>query len=217
MTAAPISRNQCQVWLRGIASGVLDLTRDNEGMAAATLALLAPAPQPGPEPAPLPDGYLSPHFSLAELTYSQTAVDNGIDNTPDDDELAELTKTADLLEEIRTLCRNAPVTVSSGFRCEEVNQLVGGATNSAHRWGGAADIEVPLIGDPLVVCFKIFPHMAELGIDQLIYESGGGAYWVHVGRPAPGSGARCQAFSIVDGQTVSYPFPDGPRGVSSSG
>jgi len=172
---------------------------------------------PEVERAPLPPGNLTPHFTLAEMTYSQTAVNNGIANTPNAAEHAELTNTAELLEKIRAICGNAPVTVSSGFRNAEVNALVGGAPNSAHRWGGAADIEIPLVGDPLVVCWKIFPHMKDLAIDQLIYESGGGAYWVHVGRAAPGSPARCQAFSIVNGATVTQPFPDGPRGVSSSG
>ena len=155
---------------------------------------------------PLPEGYLTPHFTLAELTYSSTAEINGIDNSPNDDELAELTKTAELLEEIRSIL-GAPVVVSSGFRCEEVNTLVGGAENSAHRWGGAADIEAPEFGDPLAICKAIEPHMVTLGIDQLIYESGGGAYWVHVGRPEPGNGARCQPFTIANGATCYAPFP----------
>jgi hypothetical protein len=200
-----ITLDQCTLWLRGIAQGVLDLTRDNEGMAAATLGYL-PA-QPAPDP--LPDGYLSPHFTLAEMTYSDTANAQGIDNMPDDDEIAELTKTADLLEGIRSLLGDVPVMVSSGFRCPELNAAVGGASNSAHAWGGAADISAPDFGTPLEICRAIEPSMAALGIDQLIYESGGGAYWVHVGRPEPGNGARAQAFTITNGATCYVPFPNG--------
>lgn len=201
-----ITRDQVETWLRGIASGVIVLDRDNEGMARATLDLIAQS-EIEPTPPALPEGYLTEHFTLDELTYSDTAVANNIDNMPNDDELVELTKTAELLEAIRTLLDDAGVVVSSGFRCEEVNQLVGGASNSAHRWGGAADITVPDFGDPLAVCQALEPHMVALGIDQLIYEQGGGAYWVHVGRPEPGNGARCQSFTIAGGVTCYSPFP----------
>lgn len=203
--------SQIDTWLHGIAQGIIDLSRDNEGMAKATQSYIASLeagkPAPGPEPEALPPGYLSPHFTLQEMTYSATAEANGIDNTPNEQELVELTKTADLLEEIRSILGNVPVAVSSGFRSEQVNRLVGGASNSAHRWGGAADISAPNCGDPLAICRKIEPHMVALGIDQLIYESGGGAYWVHVGRPAPGNGARAQAFTIANGATTYSPFP----------
>jgi zinc D-Ala-D-Ala carboxypeptidase len=205
-----ITPSQIDTWLHGIAQGVIDLTRDNEGMAKATqeyIASLQPAaPAPAPEQ-PLPPGYLTPHFTLSEMTYSGTANARGIDNTPNEQELAELTKTAELLEEIRSLLGAVPVMVSSGFRNEQVNALVGGASNSAHRWGGAADISAPDFGDPLAICRVLEPHIVALGIDQLIYESGGGAYWVHVGRPEPGSGARAQAFTIANGATTYTPFP----------
>ena len=52
-------------------------------------------------PPPLPPGYLTPNFSLAELTASQTAVRLGLDNTPGPEALANLRRTAALLEDIR--------------------------------------------------------------------------------------------------------------------
>ena len=51
-------------WLTGQADGRLDLTEDNPGLAAAAIGLLQPPPLEPPET--LPDGYLSPHFSLAD-------------------------------------------------------------------------------------------------------------------------------------------------------
>jgi hypothetical protein len=196
-------RAQVTEWLREIAAGYVHLDDDNQGLATAALELI----EGEPAAAPLPEGYLTPNFTLHELTYSDTAVAHGIDNVPNDDELVELTKTAELLEEIRTILGNARIDVSSGFRCQEVNELVGGADNSAHRWGGAADITAPDFGDPLAICKAVEPHMVALGIDQLIYEQGGGAYWVHVGRPEPGNGARCQPFTISNGATCYSPFP----------
>ena len=81
----------------------------------------------------MPDGYLSPHFSLAELTYSDAANARGIDNTPDVDAVDELTDLANVtLERIRTICGDQPVIISSGYRCRELNEAVGGASVSAH-------------------------------------------------------------------------------------
>jgi zinc D-Ala-D-Ala carboxypeptidase len=187
-----ITRDQIEIWLKGIAQGVLVLDRDNEGMAKAALAVLAglkPAPPPEPEPA---DDQLTEHFTLSELTYSDTAIMQGIDNTPPQDAIDQLAETADMLEEIRSACGNHPVTISSGYRCPELNKAVGGAANSAHLYGCAADFTIPAFGTPLAICERLQPVMEQLGIDQLIYEG----TWVHVGRPIPPSTVpRCQYFT----------------------
>jgi hypothetical protein len=144
------------------------------------------------QPPPLAKFHLTPHFTLAELTRSDTAQAQGIDNTPDADEVDELGETALLLEKVRTLCGNHPVVVSSGFRCPELNAAVGGASNSAHLYGCAADFTVPGFGSVLDVCHAIRPHLAAWGVDQLIYENG----WVHIGRAIPPSTARAQCLTI---------------------
>jgi zinc D-Ala-D-Ala carboxypeptidase len=194
------TRDQITEWLEGIAAGSLDLAVDNATMAAAALAALsappAPQPIPQPQPSPLPAGNLTEHFTLAELTYSDTANSMGIDNTPDADGVEELTKTAELLEKIRDLCGGNPVFVSSGFRCPAVNSAVGGASNSAHVWGGAADFTIPAFGSVLDVCHAIEPHLGAWGVDQLIDESGGGAAWVHIGRAPDGYEPRAQCLTI---------------------
>jgi hypothetical protein len=192
-------------WLSELAGGAMDLTTDNVGLAAAALAMLQ-----SPAPAPPPDSdQLSPHFTLSELTYSDTANARGIDNTPSDDDTQRLSDLAnDTLEGIRSICGSVPVTVTSGYRCPQLNTAVGGASNSAHLYGSAADIVIPTFGDPLAVCKAVKPHVASLGIDQLIYETNSsGGVWTHVGRATPGGGApRGQCFSIINGQTTSTPF-----------
>jgi hypothetical protein len=51
-TAGPsITLDQVETWLKAIANGVIDLTRDNEGMAAAALGYIVPAWKPAPQPA----------------------------------------------------------------------------------------------------------------------------------------------------------------------
>jgi hypothetical protein len=143
-----------------------------------------------PEPEPLPEGYLSAHFTLAELTYSDIASAAHIDNTPDRAAVGQLTQLAQLtLEGIRTICGDNPIFISSGYRCPELNKTVGGASNSAHLYGCAADFIIPDFGDVLDICHALEPHLRELGIDQLVNESGSGARWVHVGRAIPPSTA----------------------------
>jgi hypothetical protein len=178
-------------WLGDIAVGRLDLRADNIGLATTALTMIEPAPEPGD---------LSPHFSLAELTYSDTANAMGLDNRPDEEIYGELSLLAnDTLEKIRTLLGDLPVVISSGYRCPELNAAVGGAANSAHLYGAAADFTVPAYGTPLEVCRALQDHLAELEIDQLIHENDA---WVHVGRAPGGGQPRCQCLTIDNGQTV---------------
>ena len=59
---------------------------------------------------------LSPHFTLAEMTLSQTAARQGIGNTPGEREIAALkTLCAEVLEPVRAHV-DRPVIVSSGYR-----------------------------------------------------------------------------------------------------
>lgn len=86
---------------------------------------------------------LSENFTLNELTKTQTAVRNGIDNTPGPTEIENLKKlVTNVLQPIRDNYGRA-VFVSSGFRSLSINSLVGGSANSDHVRGMAADIEIP--------------------------------------------------------------------------
>ena len=196
--SSSISLDQVEIWLRAIVKGVVDLSRDNEAMAAATLGYLA-AVQAEPA-AVLEPGNLSPHFTLAEFVASDTAAMNGIDNTPDEVIVDRLTDLAnDTMEGVRAICGNQPVMISSGYRCPELNAAVGGASNSAHLYGCGCDFTIPAFGTPLDVCRAIEPHLAELGIDQLIHEN---ASWVHIGRAIPPSTTpRMQCLTIDSGGT----------------
>ena len=125
--------------------------------------------------APLPRGYLSPHFSLAELTASSMAARRGLPNTPGPEAFANLHRVALLLEDVRRLLGDKPVLVSSGYRSPPVNQLVKGSRNSAHMHGLAADFIVPAYGSPLQVCQAI-EGSGLWFFDQLILEG----TWVHI-------------------------------------
>jgi hypothetical protein len=124
---------------------------------------------------------LSEHFSLEEMTASSVAARKGLDNTPNATEIANLMRTAALLEQVRTLI-NKPITVNSAFRSKAVNDAVGSKDTSQHRIGCAADIKVSGMTPKEVVQACID---ANVPFDQIIEEFGS---WTHIS--VPDSAAR---------------------------
>lgn len=127
---------------------------------------------------------LTPHFTLAEMTNSSTAVSRGLDNTPTPEALQRLVLTAQMLERVRAHLQ-APITVTSGYRSRAVNAAVGGVTTSDHAQGLAADIVAPGYGTPYQIAKALAPHVNALGIGQIIYERDGDKRWVHLSVRVP--------------------------------
>lgn len=119
---------------------------------------------------------LTANFSLEELTHSDWAVRQGIDNSAPEHVAANLTRLAQRLETVRTVL-GCPVYVSSGYRSPLVNKGVGGARTSDHLLGYAADIRAPAYGTPLEVARRIIK--AGIPFKQLIHEAPGVGGWVH--------------------------------------
>ena len=88
---------------------------------------------------------LTEHFTLEEFTFSSTAKARGIDNTVSSQRVIENLRNLceQVLEPLRSYA-NQPITISSGYRCKALNKVVGGARNSQHMTGEAADIHIPL-------------------------------------------------------------------------
>lgn len=78
------------------------------------------------------------------------------------------------LERIRAAL-GYPMTITSGYRCPELNAAVRGAPDSQHMSAEAADFVCPGFGSPSEIVEKLTPLRFILGIDQLILEE-----WVHV-------------------------------------
>lgn len=132
---------------------------------------------------------ITEHFSLRELTRSETGRRLGLKNEPNAQELANIKKTAERLEKIRAWLggkygRTVGIYVSSCFRSEAVNRAVGGAKTSAHRYGSAADIDATgLSSEQLARDIIAMRDAGLMTFDQLILEfpeRGDGA-WVHFG------------------------------------
>lgn len=124
------------------------------------------------------DPPVSAHFSYNEFLKSAIAANLGIDNRPTDREVyGNIWKTAEyLLEPIRVVL-GSPIQITSGFRCEELNNAVGGAKNSQHMRGLAADITAGGAKDNIELFEKIIKS-GRVPFDQLILEDG--AAWIHV-------------------------------------
>lgn len=117
-------------------------------------------------------------FTIKELTKSDTAKRRGITNIPNKEEENNLIA---LVENILDPLREAygkPIIVTSGYRCEELNRLVGGSKNSQHRAGMAVDIRT--IPDTVEENKKLYDLIISLNLpfDQLINEHN--FDWVHV-------------------------------------
>ena len=117
---------------------------------------------------------LSEHFTLEELTHTDH---REFDNTPNTDEIANLTRLAAFLEEVKTVLGGKPVMVNSAFRCKQVNDAVGSKDTSQHRIGCAADIRVPGMTPDEVVQAVIAAHIP---YDQVIREFD---RWTHISVP----------------------------------
>jgi len=119
---------------------------------------------------------LTPNFSLEELTHSETAERLGLDNTPNADVKANLTRLARFLEEVRRVL-GRPIMVNSAYRSQEVNKSIGSKPTSQHCIGCAADIKVPGLTPDNIVKEIL---KTNLEYDQLIREFDS---WVHISIP----------------------------------
>lgn len=120
---------------------------------------------------------LSKTVSLSEATKSTTAIRHGIDNTPNESQLENMRRTAEMVDKIRTQFPNAQI--NSFYRSPALNRKIGGAKNSQHVNGEAVDLDSP--GDVHNLDIFLFCH--DIVFDQLIMEypnEKGIPSWVHV-------------------------------------
>jgi len=117
---------------------------------------------------------LSENFTYEELTHTDH---REFDNTPNEDEMANLVRLANFLEQVKEVLGGKPIMINSAFRSAEVNKAVGSTDKSQHRHGCAADIRVPGMTPDEVVSAII---NSGLPYDQCIREFD---RWTHVSIP----------------------------------
>lgn len=105
------------------------------------------------------------------FTYSKIGVKYGIENKPNSEQISNGKRLfKNILKPISNQYSNLIVT--SAFRNEKINRLVGGSLNSQHMTGEALDFHVPGISHKEVARWII----GNLKFDQLILEP----TWIHI-------------------------------------
>jgi hypothetical protein len=137
---------------------------------------------------------LSPHFTLGELTKSGSHPE--VYNIPSHEAIANLTNLSKWLEVLRERAaspgpskgRGEPIIINSGYRSPQLNRKIGGAANSNHLTGCAADIRTS--GMEQAICYAAilinYAKESQLDFDELLIEKNRyGAIWLHFAvRPA---------------------------------
>lgn len=135
---------------------------------------------------------MTENFSLAELTKTKTGLKNQTTDSKILTNLERLAKT--FLQPLRDAL-NVPVIINSGYRSPEVNKAVGGATNSSHLRGLAADI---VVRDLTPTELSHYIARSNLPWDSIICEPS----WVHVQIAEEGSEPRKRLMTakVVNGK-----------------
>ena len=147
---------------------------------------------------------LSQNFTIQEYITSQTALRQGIDNTPTEEHMGNATALfRNVVQKVRD--QFGVTVINSGYRGEALNKAVGGSSRSQHCKGEAVDIECP--GTPNYDVAKWIED--NLDFDQLILEfytpgvpdSG----WVHVSYKSEGNRKSVLTAMKENGKTVYKP------------
>jgi len=124
---------------------------------------------------------MTPHFSLLEFIASDTAARLNINNDLPTELKETAKKTLEMMERIR-FHLDAPIMITSGYRCEALNRAVGSKQGSDHTMAFACDFKAPKAGSPFEIAASLAPNIKTLGIGQLILEF---ETWVHVSTRIP--------------------------------
>ena len=135
--------------------------------------------------------FSSRYFSLAELTASKTAKQRKLSNSPNEEQLGNLTPLATHVLDPLRHAYGAPLYVNSGFRSAAVNAAVGGAKNSQHMRGQAADITTGSPTENRKLLAILLANYNTIPFDQVIAEQCnrfGCPRWIHISWAPKGRG-----------------------------
>ena len=139
---------------------------------------------------------MAKYFKAAEMLRSETADKNKIKNTPSVEVQQNIEELLDVLDDLREFY-GKPIKITSGYRCTELNRLVGGSPTSAHAIGYAADLQ-PVQGSFEEFKASVLEWLDKSGVkfDQCIIERSKSAQWVHFGLFNRKGQQRGQQFSL---------------------
>ena len=128
---------------------------------------------------------ISKHISYKEGVYSITAIRRGINNTPNDEQLANMELVAEEVFEPLRKWVGGPIKINSFFRSPDLNTAIGGSKTSQHCKGQAMDIDDTFGKATNAEMYHFIKD--NLDFDQMIWEFGDddNPAWVHVSYISP--------------------------------
>ena len=128
---------------------------------------------------------ISEHISYKEGVYSITATRRGLDNTPNQFELANMKRLAEKVFEPLREWVGGPIRINSFYRGKALNKAIGGSTSSQHCKGQAMDIDDTYGRMTNAEMYHWIKH--NLDFDQMIWEFGDddNPNWVHISYVSP--------------------------------
>ena len=94
----------------------------------------------------------SRYFTLEEITKSNTAIRQGIQNIPSKDQIFQVQQLCSVIMDRIRDHYNKPIQVLSGYRCQELNKAVGGSKSSQHM----------ALNNDAAIDFKFYDHNINL-------------------------------------------------------
>ena len=143
---------------------------------------------------------LSKNFALSEITHSNTAKRLGIDNTPNEKHLANMSLLINnLIQPMRDSI--GPIRISSGYRGKDLNRAIGGSRKSQHCKGQALDIQFWQNGKMMNELIYEWVLDSGLEFDQMINEFD--FAWIHISLKEKDNRKQVlEAYKNKDGDTA---------------
>ena len=151
---------------------------------------------------------LTPHFTLEEMTYTNVKLgylDRQRQTQPEEQVVENLTRVCQWLEMLRQRWNerygegDEPVIVTSGYRCMELNRLVGGCPTSNHLTGCAADLRV-CGKEQLLRYVTLLLDISDewhQDFDELLLERNARSYWLHFAVRPTGNRRKIHIINVI--------------------
>ena len=151
---------------------------------------------------------LTPHFTLEEMTRTSVKLghlDRQRQTQPEEQVIMNLTRVCQWLEMLRQRWNERygegddPIVINSGYRCKELNRLVGGCPTSNHLTGCAADLRVTGKEQLLRYVTLLLDISDEWhqDFDELLLERNARGYWLHFAVRPTGNRRKISLINVI--------------------